>query len=151
MKVAVKSGPSPRDGRDPAPTIRAGSERAAQRITRSYRKTFLRVYGHGWLTPLEFRRLAAVPTNEDRACPSCGVVGPPHGCDSECIAALRHKVDQLNTFVHSLVKQSDRRRSSLPAPVAERVEGSLSHRDPCGSVPSNPRLRIVRSNVAIQL
>jgi hypothetical protein len=55
----------------------------------------------------------------DKPCQSCGVIGPPHGSDSDCVAALRTKVDQLNAFVESLVKQSARRRDRAPG-VAER-------------------------------
>ena len=103
------------------------------------------------LPPPRFSPMSDPSTGDGQACRSCGLVGTAHGSDAECIAALRSKVDQVNTFVDSLLKQSARRRYSLPAPVAERVEGSVSHRDPSSSVPSNPRLRMLRSTVAIQL
>ena len=107
------------------------------------------------LSPAEVEARMSDPcTLDGQSCPSCGLIGSPHASDGECVAALRSKVEQINTFVESVLKQSARRRQFLPAPVKERVEGSLSEGrlgDSGCSVPRNPRLRVVRSQVAIQL
>lgn len=54
----------------------------------------------------------SVSPSQDRRCLSCGVIGAPHGSDADCVAALKAKVDQLNAFVESLVKQSVRRSAA---------------------------------------
>ena len=52
---------------------------------------------------------SAPPSPNDRPCTSCGVVGPPHGSDAECVAALKAKLERL-TSVKPGVKPSKRRR-----------------------------------------
>lgn len=57
--------------------------------------------------------MAAPSTSQDRLCRSCGLTGAPHGSDTDCVAALRSRVDQLTAFVESLVKQSERRSPAV--------------------------------------
>lgn len=65
----------------------------------------------------------------EQACKSCGVTGPPHGSDVDCVAALRVKVDQLNGFVDSLLKQSMRRNSPGHQGFGRRVHSTNSPKE----------------------
>ena len=64
---------------------------------------------HEQLIHLGFKGICMLSSAHTQACFWCGVTGPPHGSDADCIAALRARVAQLDNFVDSLVKQSGRR------------------------------------------
>jgi hypothetical protein len=49
----------------------------------------------------------------DRACSSCGVTGPPHASDADCIAALHVQLGELDGFMESLAEQRARRSPVL--------------------------------------
>ncbi len=55
----------------------------------------------------------ALTASANRACPSCGVAGPSHASDADCVAALQAKLEQLNAFVESLAEQRARRSRVL--------------------------------------
>ena len=68
-----------------------------------------------------------------QACHSCGVVGPSHGSDTECVAALRVRVYRLQAVVDSVVQQFPLCAPSQPADPSRVARGvkrlALSHRD----------------------